>query len=181
MFDLHGISKASLLAHSFGTFYVSCLLKLIPERVRCRCCSATGSVFACSVPAPFHACAALCTHVSVLVECAACCSALLVWQMRSILKFKFSKFSKNLSLWCLQVHSMALIDPVCCCMWSGHLISNFVYTPHRSTTGTAADQQIKPVCMCSCPYRQTAASFQWANSSALQPPEEPSPAQAHLR
>lgn len=65
MFDLHGITKASLLAHSYGTFYVSCLLKLLPERV----------------------------------------------------------------------HSMALIDPVCCCMWSGHLISNFVYKPAQSTTG----------------------------------------------
>lgn len=65
MFALHGISKASMLAHSYGTFYVSCLLKLLPEKV----------------------------------------------------------------------HSMALIDPVCCCMWSGHLISNFVYNPARSTTG----------------------------------------------
>lgn len=65
MFELHGITKASMLAHSYGTFYVSCLLKLLPERV----------------------------------------------------------------------HSMALIDPVCCCMWSGHLISNFVYNPARSTTG----------------------------------------------
>ena len=36
MLDLHGISKASMLAHSYGTFYVSCLLKLIPERVRAR-------------------------------------------------------------------------------------------------------------------------------------------------
>jgi hypothetical protein len=33
MFELHGITKASLLAHSYGTFYVSCLLKLLPERV----------------------------------------------------------------------------------------------------------------------------------------------------
>ncbi|WIA17545.1 hypothetical protein OEZ85_014374 [Tetradesmus obliquus] len=65
MFDLHGIRKASMVAHSYGTFYVSCLLKLAPEKV----------------------------------------------------------------------HSMALIDPVCCCMWSGHLISNFVYSPARSTTG----------------------------------------------
>lgn len=46
--------------------------------------------------------------------------------------------------WCvlfLQVHSMALIDPVCCCMWSGHLISNFVYNPARSTTGKQENQQ----------------------------------------
>lgn len=70
MFDLHGITKASLLAHSYGTFYVSCLLKLLPERL----------------------------------------------------------------------HSMALIDPVCCCMWSGHLISNFVYKPAQSTTGGANQQ-----------------------------------------
>jgi pimeloyl-ACP methyl ester carboxylesterase len=33
MFDRHGITKASLMAHSYGTFYVSCLLKLLPERV----------------------------------------------------------------------------------------------------------------------------------------------------
>jgi pimeloyl-ACP methyl ester carboxylesterase len=33
MFDLHGISKASMVAHSYGTFYVSCLLKLAPEKV----------------------------------------------------------------------------------------------------------------------------------------------------
>jgi len=35
MFALHGITKASMLAHSYGTFYVSCLLKLLPEKV-CR-------------------------------------------------------------------------------------------------------------------------------------------------
>lgn len=35
----------------------------------------------------------------------------------------------------VQVHALALIDPVCCCMWSGHLITNFVYNPERSTTG----------------------------------------------
>lgn len=33
MFALHGITKASMLAHSYGTFYVSCLLKLLPEKV----------------------------------------------------------------------------------------------------------------------------------------------------
>eukprot|EP00878_Enallax_costatus_P021001 GHUV01022218.1.p1 GENE.GHUV01022218.1~~GHUV01022218.1.p1 ORF type:complete len:363 (+),score=23.66 GHUV01022218.1:408-1496(+) len=65
MFELHRIRKASMVAHSYGTFYVSCLLKLYPEKV----------------------------------------------------------------------HSACLIDPVCCCMWSGHLISNFVYNPARSTTG----------------------------------------------
>lgn len=51
MLDLHGISKASMLAHSYGTFYVSCLLKLIPERVRAQ---GTGcsAVLASSAIAP---------------------------------------------------------------------------------------------------------------------------------
>lgn len=65
IFEHHGIQKASLVAHSYGNFYVSCLCKLAKEKI----------------------------------------------------------------------HSACLIDPVCCCMWSGHLISNFVYNPARSTTG----------------------------------------------
>lgn len=63
--DLHGIRRVSMVAHSYGSFYVSCMLKLAPERV----------------------------------------------------------------------HAVCLLDPVCCCMWSGHLITSFVYNPARSTTG----------------------------------------------
>jgi len=33
------------------------------------------------------------------------------------------------------VRTAALLDPVCCCMWTGDLISNFVYRPERSRTG----------------------------------------------
>jgi len=29
------------------------------------------------------------------------------------------------------VDAVCLIDPVCCCMWSGHLINNFVYNPAK--------------------------------------------------
>ncbi len=33
------------------------------------------------------------------------------------------------------VACMALIDPVCMCMWSGHLVKSFVYTPHHNKSG----------------------------------------------
>jgi pimeloyl-ACP methyl ester carboxylesterase len=33
------------------------------------------------------------------------------------------------------VRTASLLDPVCCCMWTGDLISNFVYRPHASRTG----------------------------------------------
>lgn len=33
------------------------------------------------------------------------------------------------------VRTVSLLDPVCCCMWTGDLISNFVYRPHESRTG----------------------------------------------
>lgn len=32
---------------------------------------------------------------------------------------------------------MALIDPVCMCMWSGHLVRSFVYRPHENVGGAA--------------------------------------------
>jgi pimeloyl-ACP methyl ester carboxylesterase len=33
------------------------------------------------------------------------------------------------------VRTIALLDPVCCCMWTGDLVSSFVYRPHASRTG----------------------------------------------
>lgn len=33
------------------------------------------------------------------------------------------------------VRTIALFDPVCCCMWTGDLVSSFVYRPHASRTG----------------------------------------------
>lgn len=62
---------------------------------------------------------------------------------------------------CVQVHSMALIDPVCCCMWSGHLIANFVYNPARSSTGAHRDTRTCVACnifvWCMCPQPHTCA------------------------
>jgi hypothetical protein len=34
-----------------------------------------------------------------------------------------------------QGFKVVMVDPACCCMWSGHLVANFVYQPHRSITG----------------------------------------------
>lgn len=34
-----------------------------------------------------------------------------------------------------QGFKVCMVDPACCCMWSGHLVANFVYQPHRSITG----------------------------------------------
>lgn len=34
-----------------------------------------------------------------------------------------------------RVAAMALVDPVCMCMWSGHLIRSFVYRPHMNKSG----------------------------------------------
>jgi pimeloyl-ACP methyl ester carboxylesterase len=116
MFARHGISAVSLVAHSYGTFYASCLLKLARDKVRgvgggvCASCELQPAACVLLLPRPpadavLHP---LChTHSTTLGE---------------------QRKTK-------QVSSVALIDPVCCCMWSGHLISNFVYSPARSTTG----------------------------------------------
>ncbi|GBF95505.1 hypothetical protein Rsub_07855 [Raphidocelis subcapitata] len=64
--DAHSIPRAAFVGHSFGTFFLSRLNRVAPQRVA----------------------------------------------------------------------AMALIDPVCMCMWSGHLVKSFVYSPHANKTGT---------------------------------------------
>jgi pimeloyl-ACP methyl ester carboxylesterase len=34
-----------------------------------------------------------------------------------------------------RIAAMAMVDPVCMCMWSGHLVRSFVYSPHKNKSG----------------------------------------------
>lgn len=147
----HGVGKVAFVGHSFGTFFISRFLQLHAEKV---------SYVAVQLVGTDHACKAFgdCQVVMMLSPCHHQCTLSIIGFMSahgnvdaasggamycSKVRRKLdhtvsytmhstpSAYSHPAAV-PMQVHSLYLIDPACCCMWTGDLMGKFVYRLGKS-------------------------------------------------